>query len=174
MVFCPISQPQFGLWELVKDVLLFKPHFNPKIWNNLSKGWLQLSLDPLRGVWTAGQTSGCKYVTLDHLSCCWLNRCVRFKQHGGFHNMVVFWPRRCLVSSASAASFPSCGRPCRKVWKVAIETASAKETQHRGSSTRWRSRFGEEKKAAPDFIISFQAGCWGFNLLEPFLFYICG
>lgn len=36
-----------------------------------------------------------------------------------FHNMVVLWPMR-----SQPACFHSCGRQYRKVWKVAIETAS--------------------------------------------------
>lgn len=65
----------------------------------------------------------------------WAKTTWRLPQHGGFVASLS------LVSTASA--FHSCGRQYRKVWKVAIETASTGEMRGSLSSTQWRSWFGK-------------------------------
>lgn len=150
---------ELGFWELVMDVCRYFRHILSLKTDNSTKRWLQPGLGHLYGsyslcdwgAWTAAQT-GCKYVRFDQrLKSCvqfsWWNQTTwRLPQHGGFVASLS------LVSTASA-SFHSCGRQYRKVWKVAIETASAEQMQGPFSSTQRRSWL---EKAAPDFIIFYK------------------
>lgn len=72
-----------------------------------------------------------------------VNHVIRFTVKSNNMEAPTTWWFSGLVSPAPA-SFHCCGRQYREVWRVAIETASAEDTQGPNWSTRWRCWFGEK------------------------------